>query len=133
MLIRVDLPAPFSPMMPWMVPPFTLKETSRLAWTWPNCLLIFRSSIAGDMNYLKRLVKEASFSIKHYGFYDWFYSFASRSKINLKNPSAFMFLRTFTLAWRFVTPHQSTTVIPMVNSDWISISTFAILPSKSSG
>ena len=46
------------------------------------------------------------------------------SRISWKNPSASMFLRTFTFAGRSVTP-TSHNVIPIVNSEWISISTFA--------
>src|SRR5438093_4576427 len=46
MPIRVDLPAPFSPTMPWIVPARTTSATSRLAWTSPNHLSMPRSSIA---------------------------------------------------------------------------------------
>src|SRR5262245_22090498 len=46
MPIRVDLPAPFSPTMPWIVPGRTTRETSRLAWTSPNHLSMPRSSMA---------------------------------------------------------------------------------------
>src|SRR5210317_1004548 len=48
MLIRVDLPAPFSPTMPWMVPLAMLSETLRLAWTVPKDLLMFRKMMAGE-------------------------------------------------------------------------------------
>src|SRR3989442_16018711 len=47
MPMRVDLPAPFSPTTPWIVPRRTTSDTSRLAWTSPNHLSIPRSSIAG--------------------------------------------------------------------------------------
>src|SRR5258706_15862947 len=47
MLIRVDLPAPFSPMMPVIEPAGMLSDTPRLACTVPNALSIPRSSIAG--------------------------------------------------------------------------------------
>ena len=43
----VDLPAPFSPTMPWIVPRATARLTSRLAWTAPKRLSMWRSSIAG--------------------------------------------------------------------------------------
>src|SRR5262250_1189583 len=45
--MSVDLPAPFSPTMPWIVPRRTTSETSRLAWTRPNDLSMPRSSRAG--------------------------------------------------------------------------------------
>src|SRR5262245_61513817 len=45
MPISVDLPAPFSPTIPWMVPGRTASETARLAWTAPNRLSMPRSSI----------------------------------------------------------------------------------------
>src|SRR2546422_1170377 len=47
MPMRVDLPAPFSPTTPWIVPRRTTSDTSRLAWTSPNHLSIPRSSVAG--------------------------------------------------------------------------------------
>ena len=47
MLIRVDLPAPFSPMMPWIEPFATESETSLLAWTGPKCLFTPDSAMAG--------------------------------------------------------------------------------------
>src|SRR3546814_5492955 len=47
MLIRVDLPAPFSPTMPWTVPAATRSDTSQLACTAPNRLSIPASSMAG--------------------------------------------------------------------------------------
>src|SRR5438445_4755830 len=47
MPIRVDLPAPFSPTMPWIEPALTTSEMFRFAWTSPNHLSIPRSSIAG--------------------------------------------------------------------------------------
>src|SRR5690348_3567844 len=47
MLISVDLPAPFSPMMPVIEPRGTVSETLRFACTGPNDLSIARSSIAG--------------------------------------------------------------------------------------
>src|SRR5512138_2304567 len=49
MLISVDLPAPFSPMMPWMVPASTVRQTSRLACTAPKALPMWRSSMAGGL------------------------------------------------------------------------------------
>src|SRR5512143_2535382 len=46
MLISVDLPAPFSPMMP-VIAPFSIdSDTPRTACTLPNDLSIFSSSIA---------------------------------------------------------------------------------------
>ena len=45
--ISVDLPAPFSPTMPWIVPRCTVMEMSLLACTGPNALEIPRNSIAG--------------------------------------------------------------------------------------
>src|SRR5262245_1639296 len=45
MPIRVDLPAPFSPTIPWIVPARITSDTSRLAWTAPNDLSIPRSSM----------------------------------------------------------------------------------------
>src|SRR3569832_324190 len=47
MLISVDLPAPFSPMMPVIEPRATVIDTARLAWTVPNDLSIDLSSMAG--------------------------------------------------------------------------------------
>src|ERR1700722_6868360 len=47
MFIRVDLPAPFSPMSPWIDPRATERDTARFAWTAPNRLSIPRSSSAG--------------------------------------------------------------------------------------
>src|SRR5262245_39451240 len=47
MPISVDLPAPFSPTMPWIVPGRTTSDTSRLAWTFPNHLSTPRSSMTG--------------------------------------------------------------------------------------
>src|SRR5262245_26713751 len=47
MLISVDLPAPFSPMMPVIDPRATLSDTARLACTAPNDLSIPLRSIAG--------------------------------------------------------------------------------------
>jgi hypothetical protein len=49
MLIRVDLPAPFSPTMPWIVPLAILSDTSRLAWTAPKRLSMPMSSTAGAL------------------------------------------------------------------------------------
>jgi hypothetical protein len=49
MLIRVDFPAPFSPMIPWIVPGATLMEMSLFAWTGPKALEMPLSSIAGVM------------------------------------------------------------------------------------
>ena len=49
MLISVDLPAPFSPMMPWIEPFSTRMAMSLLAWTGPKCLLIPTSSMAGGV------------------------------------------------------------------------------------
>src|SRR5262245_20099503 len=47
MPIRVDLPAPFSPTIPWIVPSRTASDTSRLAWAAPNHLSMPRSSMTG--------------------------------------------------------------------------------------
>src|SRR5690349_15259545 len=47
MLISVDLPAPFSPMMPVIDPRATVIDTLRLARTGPNDFSIDLSSIAG--------------------------------------------------------------------------------------
>src|SRR5882762_6555728 len=47
MLISVDLPAPFSPMMPWIVPFAIAIETLRLACTGPKRLSMPTSSTAG--------------------------------------------------------------------------------------
>src|SRR3712207_3340916 len=47
MFIKVDLPAPFSPTMPWIDPAGTTRSISRLAWTAPKRLSIPRSSTAG--------------------------------------------------------------------------------------
>src|ERR1043165_6669828 len=46
MLIRVDLPAPFSPMMPWIDPLAIVRLTFLLAWTAPKDLSMPRNSIA---------------------------------------------------------------------------------------
>src|SRR6056297_4100994 len=45
--IRVDLPAPFSPTMPWIVPGWTEREMSLFACTGPKALEIPFSSMAG--------------------------------------------------------------------------------------
>ena len=45
--MSVDLPAPFSPTMPWIVPRGTVRSTSLLAWTGPKRLLMPISSTAG--------------------------------------------------------------------------------------
>src|ERR1041384_8638355 len=47
MLIRVDLPAPFSPTMPVIAPLSMASDTPRTACTLPNDLSISTSSIAG--------------------------------------------------------------------------------------
>src|ERR1700677_3940874 len=47
MFIRVDFPAPFSPMSPWIDPRATDRDTSRFACTAPNRLSMPRSSSAG--------------------------------------------------------------------------------------
>src|SRR4051794_23166060 len=47
MLISVDLPAPFSPTIPWIVPLAILSETLRLARTAPKLLSIPIISTAG--------------------------------------------------------------------------------------
>src|SRR5437588_3806073 len=47
MLIRVDLPAPFSPTMPVIAPFAMASDTLRTACTLPNDLSIAKSSIAG--------------------------------------------------------------------------------------
>src|SRR3546814_8444732 len=54
MLINVDLPAPFSPTMPWMVPAFTARQTSRFACTAPKALLMWRSSMASGVSSAER-------------------------------------------------------------------------------
>src|SRR5262245_9856380 len=48
MPIRVDLPAPFSPTMPWMEPARTVSDTARLACTSPNHLSTPRRSRIGE-------------------------------------------------------------------------------------
>ena len=45
--MRVDLPAPFSPTMPWIVPGRMARLMSWLAWTSPNHLSMPRSSMTG--------------------------------------------------------------------------------------
>ena len=45
--MSVDLPAPFSPMMPWIVPGITRIEMSLLACTGPKALDMPLSSMAG--------------------------------------------------------------------------------------
>ncbi len=50
MLISVDLPAPFSPTMPWIVPLAIFTETLRLAWTAPKLLSMPISSTAGAIS-----------------------------------------------------------------------------------
>src|ERR1700752_1677592 len=47
MLIKVDLPAPFSPTMPWIEPRAIATVTARLAWTAPKSLSMPISSTAG--------------------------------------------------------------------------------------
>src|SRR5258706_14647799 len=47
MLLSVDLPAPFSPMMPWIVPFGLAIETSRLGCPGPKRLSMPTSSTAG--------------------------------------------------------------------------------------
>src|ERR1041384_5038440 len=47
MLIKVDLPAPFSPTMPVMAPLAMASDTPRTAWTLPNDFWMPESSIAG--------------------------------------------------------------------------------------
>ncbi len=47
MLITVDLPAPFSPMMPTMDPLGTDSDTPRLAWTGPKNFSMPLNSRAG--------------------------------------------------------------------------------------
>ena len=47
MLIRVDLPAPFSPTMPVMAPLAMASDTPRTACTLPNDFWMPESSIAG--------------------------------------------------------------------------------------
>ena len=47
--MRVDFPAPFSPMMPWMEPGAMASDTSLLAWTEPKRLSMPISSMAGVM------------------------------------------------------------------------------------
>jgi hypothetical protein len=45
--MSVDFPAPFSPMMPWIVPGITRMEMSLFACTGPKALEMPRSSMAG--------------------------------------------------------------------------------------
>src|SRR5579863_2808231 len=45
--ISVDLPAPFSPTMPWIMPRSTRRLTFLLAWTGPKLLSTPISSMAG--------------------------------------------------------------------------------------
>ena len=47
MFISVDLPAPFSPTMPWIVPAGIRRSMLRLAWTGPKRLSMPISSTAG--------------------------------------------------------------------------------------
>src|SRR5262245_34211668 len=47
MPIRVDLPAPFSPTRPWIVPGAIASDTPRFAWTRPNHLSTPESSTSG--------------------------------------------------------------------------------------
>ena len=47
MFISVDLPAPFSPTMPWIVPAGICRSTALLAWTGPKRLSMPLSSTAG--------------------------------------------------------------------------------------
>src|SRR4051794_5642668 len=54
MRIAVDLPAPFSPTMAWIVPGSTFRLTRSLARTLPKRLVMFRSSIIGAGLYLSR-------------------------------------------------------------------------------
>ena len=49
MLIKVDLPAPFSPMMPWIEPFATVRSTCLLARTAPKDLSMPRNSIAAGL------------------------------------------------------------------------------------
>src|SRR3546814_97858 len=48
------LAAPFSPTMPWMVPAFTARQTSRFACTAPKALLMWRSSMASGVSSAER-------------------------------------------------------------------------------
>eukprot|EP01031_Cornospumella_fuschlensis_P044716 gene44716-54684_t len=45
--MSVDLPAPFSPISPWMLPAATANEIARFACTAPKRLSIARNSSAG--------------------------------------------------------------------------------------
>src|SRR5437899_309298 len=45
--MAVVLPAPFSPIRPWIIPASTRRFTPALAWTRPNCLVSPSSSTAG--------------------------------------------------------------------------------------
>src|SRR6266571_8832697 len=49
MLMRVDLPAPFSPITPWMAPLAIEKLTREFACTGPKALHISRNSTAGGI------------------------------------------------------------------------------------
>src|SRR5450830_2194398 len=53
MLIRVDLPAPFSPTRPWMAPLAMEKLTSVFALTAPKCLEMPRNSTAGCIGFFR--------------------------------------------------------------------------------
>ena len=59
MLINVDLPAPFSPMIPWIVPGITEIEMSLLACTGPKALEMPLSSMAGDCPVIPHLIYQA--------------------------------------------------------------------------
>src|SRR5918996_10386 len=48
MFMSVDLPAPFSPTMPWIVPRGICRSTFLLAWTGPKRLSMPLSSTAGS-------------------------------------------------------------------------------------
>lgn len=54
--MAVDLPAPFSPMTPWIVPASTRRFTPALASTLPNCLVSPRNSTAGGLGAVMTLV-----------------------------------------------------------------------------
>src|SRR5258706_9537427 len=57
--MRVDLPAPFSPTIAWIVPLRTVRLTSELATTPGNLLVIPFSSTAGGSAVIERLLTDA--------------------------------------------------------------------------
>ena len=62
-----------------------------------------------------------------------FYNFESLSSSKSKKASASILFMTVAFGLRFVTPHQSRTVIPIVRSDCVSTVKLTNFPSNSSG